>query len=265
VSVAWATLGEPGSEEEMLIAALACGMALAAPQDVKPKSRIPDVPSALELTGLTENGSMSVRCSTTSTPGLLTCSFSTLRLIVPSEAEIQKNIANLRDSYRKDPSLTSLFRKNCAGATRENQAFEHEAKTPEVKRAFAARRRMSEAMCACKTDECATEELLKMIAEDDRACVVRAFRSELELKQVGPGKWMWLGGPGPICNVVNSTTIEYDPSKIWNPTVTMTVLSVDAKDERCKGMASEVNVPTIYAFRPTVGLRATCPTIKMIP
>jgi hypothetical protein len=247
----------------MLMVTLTCSVILAGTHGGKSQPPTKATPTALGLSGVTQNGTLTVRCAESPRPGVFRCTFSEMVLEVPSDADVRREAAAFRAEMEKEPSRIAIFRKACPATMQDIQSLEQAARTPEIRQGFQVRREAAAEACACTTDSCVRDAWVKRREVELRACKVRSTQLDVELTQAGPNKWLSTTGPGGPCNVVTSTVVAADPEKPWIKTVTRIVLSADDKDPTCKTIG--IDVPIIHSSHPTSEVVASCPTIQMVP
>ena len=97
------------------------------------------------------------------------------------------------------------------------------------------------------------EKMLHFLKKDaeaeTRTCLISSDTTfeTIHLKKIGPRKWLGTAGPGGLCNVVTTWTLEHEPTSIYLWTFTQIGSHADQTNKICKEI--EVGIPLIYSWQ----------------
>lgn len=201
-------------------------------------------------TATSENSSLSMTCEGKGTFASLKCKFTEVVLVVPSEAEVQRHLAERKAEETKATAqevaafLTGM-KKECSGERPRLEVLD----SPSKERARQQDLEIWEAVCKCTDGECADRQILKQEEIKQRTCRIYAHSYELTLRRTGPLSWVGTHGPGGACGNIEVSTLERDPKSeiLW--TFTWVRASANKNGSLCAALASELNKPTVWSWR----------------
>ena len=106
-------------------------------------------------------------------------------------------------------------------------------------------------MCKHPTRSAYRQLLYKLAFAETQQCQVEAAPPGIDvLKKVNDTKWIGVTGPGGLCNVVATSTLEREnkKSELWTWT---DVTSTTDSSELCKksGVTQSVNKPSVFTWK----------------
>ncbi len=220
------------------------------------------------IPSFTDNSALSAECRLTG-DGQAHCRFVevTLRQI-PSEQDLDKaRRDDLTASRDAGPRMWAEARRACDSKKKKDspRAWLDTAlannKTPEKQRAVRRSITNLDALCACKTEQCMKDELLRAEDEERKTCKVWSQTFELDFKKTGPSRWVSTDGPKGTCDVVEVTSIDLDDQNSCLPTVTWVRASANTNaGPLCKGL--QLNVPSVWSWRAGRKMLTSCESLE---
>ena len=204
------------------------------------------------LTSPSENSALSGQCSGDTSSMEIDCHFVQTRIRYKLDPkELPKRIKDMEDELKrakKDLSQISI----CGELTDKEKREEVNRKLKEFQYSAPltyARGQELLSICSKPSYESIVSLIKRSAVDEVRTCKISsdpAFES-IHLKKIGANKWLGTAGPGGLCNVVTTWTLEHEPNNNLLWTYTQIRVHADQTNEFCKAL--EIGKPLVYSWK----------------